>query len=104
MNPIKTALCSFGMSGKVFHAPFISRHKGFRLYGISERSNRGAGAAYPGVKIFSSIDELLNDDQVELVIVNTPNATHFDFAKRALEANKNVVVEKPFTVTVEEAE
>jgi predicted dehydrogenase len=104
MLPIITALSSFGMSGRVFHAPFINKHEGFKLHGILERTNRGAAEAYPGVKIFSSFDELLADAKIELVIVNTPNATHYEFAKKALQADKHVIVEKPFTVTVAEAQ
>jgi predicted dehydrogenase len=47
---------------------------------------------------------MLTDDDIQLVIVNTPNYTHFEFAKKALEAGKHVVVEKPFTVKAEEGE
>jgi predicted dehydrogenase len=104
MTPIITALSSFGMSGKVFHAPFINKHDGFKLYGIVERTNRGASESYPGVKIFSSVDEMLSDAKIELVIVNTPNITHYEFAKKALMADKHVIVEKPFTVTISEAQ
>ncbi len=104
MNSIKTALCSFGMSGTVFHAPFIHLHHGFTLHGVLERNKELSREKYPGVIIYRSLDELLADDEVELVVVNTPNYTHYDFTKKALQANKNVIVEKPFTTTVEEAE
>ena len=102
LKSINTALCSFGMSGWVFHAPFINVHPGFTLYGIWERTKNLAAQKYPGVKTFRSLDELLNDDEVELVVVNTPNATHYDYTKKALLANKHVIVEKPFTVEIEE--
>jgi predicted dehydrogenase len=101
---IKTALCSFGMSGWVFHAPFIHLHKGFELYGVWERSKNLASEKYPNIKTFRSLEELLNDDVIELVIVNTPNYTHFDFAKKALLANKHVVIEKPFALTTQECD
>ncbi len=104
MNVINTALCSFGMSGKVFHAPFIHLHKGFNLYAVWERNTKSAAAVYPGIKSFDSLDEMLLDDSIDLVVVNTPNYTHFEFAKKALLANKHVLVEKSFTVTVSEAE
>ncbi|HEV7622269.1 MAG TPA: Gfo/Idh/MocA family oxidoreductase [Flavisolibacter sp.] len=104
MKPINTVLCSFGMSGWVFHAPFITTQKGFSLYGVLERTKNLAAAKYPGIKTFRSLEEVLNDKEVELVVVNTPNATHYDFAKKALLADKHVVVEKPFTVTVKEGE
>ena len=103
MSPIRTAILSFGMSGRVFHAPFLNLHTGFELYGVWERTKSESLAFYPGIKIFRSLEELLADDSIELVIVNTPTATHFDYTRKALEAGKHVVVEKAFTTTVAEA-
>lgn len=102
--PISTALLSYGMSGEVFHAPLLAAHPGFDLATIVQRSGDKAKAHYPGVRIVRNVDEVMNDAGVELVVVNTPNETHFQFASRALEAGKHVVVEKPFTVTAQEAE
>jgi len=105
MKPvINTVLLSFGMSGRVFHAPFITVHKGFRLTGAWERSNKQIEAYYPDVTSYASLDETLNDDSIDLVVVNTPTCTHYEYARRALQANKHVVVEKAFTTTVAEAE
>ena len=103
MAPIRTAILSFGMSGRVFHAPFLHLHTGFELYGVWERTKSASLAFYPEIKIFRSLEELLADDSIELVIVNTPTATHFDYTRKALEAGKHVVVEKAFTTTVAEA-
>jgi predicted dehydrogenase len=103
MDKIKTALCSFGMSGWVFHAPFITAHPGFEFYGVWERTKNLAQEKYPSVKTFRTLPEMLADDNIELVIVNTPSITHFDFAKQVIEAGKHLVVEKPFTPTVAEA-
>jgi scyllo-inositol 2-dehydrogenase (NADP+) len=97
-NAINTALCSFGMSGWVFHAPFLEVNPGFKFYGVWERSKKLAQEKYPGVKSFNTLESMLADGEIELVIVNTPNYTHFEFAKLALMAGKHVVVEKPFTV------
>ncbi len=104
MAPIKTALCSFGMSGWVFHAPFIDINPGFELYAVWERTKDLAQEKFPGIKTYRTLEEMLADEAIELVVVNTPNFTHFEYTKKALEAGKNVVVEKPFTVTVSEAE
>jgi len=104
MQPIKTALCSFGMSGWVFHAPFIHLHEGFELYAVFERTKNLAAEKYPGIKTFRTLEEMLVDEAIELVIVNTPNYTHYEYAKLALLAGKHVVVEKAFTNTVAEAE
>lgn len=103
MTPIKTAILSFGLSGKAFHAPFIHLHKGFELVGIWERSKSISLEFYPGIKIYRSLEEILNDDSIELVVVNTPTATHFDYTKKVLEAGKHAVVEKAFTTTTAEA-
>lgn len=104
MQPINAALCSFGMSGNVFHAPFLHLHPGFNFYAVWERSKQLAKEKYPSVVTYTSLEDLLADQKVELVIVNTPNATHFEYAKKALEAGKHIIVEKPFTITTMEAE
>lgn len=103
MQKIKTALLSYGMSGKVFHAPFLDIHPGFELLGSWERSKKLIQADYPEVKSYPSLDDLLADD-VDLVIVNTPVGTHYEYAKKVLLAGKHAVVEKAFTTTVAEAE
>jgi scyllo-inositol 2-dehydrogenase (NADP+) len=104
MHAVNTALCSFGMSGSVFHAPFIQLHPGYNLYAVWERSKNLAEAKYPGIKTYRSLEELLNDNAIELVVVNTPSFTHFDYAKKTLLAGKHVIVEKPFTATAAEAD
>jgi scyllo-inositol 2-dehydrogenase (NADP+) len=104
MNKIKTALCSYGMSGKLFHAPFIDLHEGFELYAACERSKKEIKEKYPSVISYSSFEELLTDDNIELLIINTPNYTHFDYAKYALLAGKHIVVEKPFCNTAAECD
>jgi len=103
MPPIKTALLSFGMSGKLFHAPFIQVHPGFQLAGAWERSKQIIQEFYPGVTSYPSLEALLADESVDLVIVNTPTGTHFQYAKQALLAGKNIIVEKAFTTNVAEA-
>ena len=101
---MNTAICSFGMSGWVFHAPFINVNPGFNLYAVWERTKNLAQEKYPGVKTYRTLEDMLADDLVELVVVNTPNYTHYEYTKKALEAGKHVVVEKPFTINVEEGE
>lgn len=101
-NPIRTALCSFGMSGRVFHAPFLAVSPLFNLMAVLERTKNESQKRYPQIKIYRDFEELIRDEDVELVIVNTPNFTHFDLAKKALNAGKHVVVEKPFTITLKE--
>ena len=104
MKPINTALCSFGMSGWVFHAPFLNIHPGFNLYEAWERTKNLAEEKYPGIKTFRTLEDMLADDNIELVIVNTPSVTHYEYAKQAILAGKHLVVEKPFTATAAQAE
>jgi scyllo-inositol 2-dehydrogenase (NADP+) len=101
---IVVGIASFGMSGRVFHAPLLAYHKSFRIKRIVERSKDDALTLYPGIIPSRSFDDLLSDDEIDLVVVDTPDDTHFEFAKKSLEAGKHVVVEKPFTQTVEQAE
>lgn len=102
MTPIKTALLSFGMSGRVFHAPFLHLNPGFELYAIWERDKSLSKELYPYARVYRSFEEILQDEAIELVVVNTPNYTHYEFTRAVLKAGKHAVVEKPFTVTVEE--
>ena len=103
-SPINTALLSYGMSGEIFHAPFLTCHSGFQLKKVVERSKQKINQRYPQIISVKDKSEILNDPAVELAIVNTPNETHYSFVKEVLNAGKHVVVEKPFTVTSAEAE
>lgn len=101
---IKTGICSYGMSGKLFHAPFVANHPGFELTAIVERTKDESREKYPHSKLYRSVEEMLEDESISLVIVNTPIQTHFDYAQNAINSGKHVIVEKPFTVTSHEAE
>lgn len=103
MQKIKTALLSYGMSGKIFHAPFLELHPDFELIGCWERSKKRIQDDFPLVKSYPSFEAVLND-AVDLIIVNTPVDTHFEYAKKALLAGKHILVEKAFTTTVAEAQ
>ncbi|NGM64243.1 Gfo/Idh/MocA family oxidoreductase [Sphingobacterium sp. SGR-19] len=92
---INTGILSFGMSGRVFHAPFIYTNENFNFTAVVERTKKIVKEIYPDVKSYNSVNELLADDNIELVIVNTPNYTHFEFAKESLEAGKHILLEKP---------
>lgn len=105
MKPIyKVGLCAYGMSGKLFHAPFFDAHPGFQLKTIVRRSDQTSIPEYPGVKIVSDISSMLSDEDIDLVVINTPVQLHFEHAEAAILAGKNILVEKPFTVTSDEAD
>lgn len=102
-NQIVTGILSYGMSGRLFHAPFIDTHKHFKLYAVTERHEKKAALRYHDLISHNSVDDLIADPKIELVIVNTPNNTHYEFSKKALLAGKHVLVEKPFAATSAEA-
>ena len=101
---IKAALCSYGMSGTVFHGPLLETHPGFKITKIFERRKRASEGKHPGAVIVDELSSILEDPEVELVVVNTPDQLHFEMASKAIRAGKHVVVEKPFTLHAEEAE
>jgi predicted dehydrogenase len=101
---INTAILSYGMSGEIFHAPLLTAHEGFRLAKILERSKDRARQRYPDVAIVRSLNDILSDDSIELVVVNTPHESHFELALKVLEAGKHAVVEKPFVTSASEGE
>jgi len=104
MRPkINVGLMAYGMSGKVFHAPFVHQNDGFNFVGVVERSKKQATQDYPDVISYDSIEQLITDDNIDLVIINTPNYTHYDYAKKCLLAGKHILVEKPFTAIVDQA-
>ena len=103
MSRVNAALLSYGMSGRVFHAPFIEHHPGFELVGCWERSAKRINERYPSVRSYDTLDELLGDDAIDLVVVNTPTYTHYELTKKVLQSGKHAVVEKAFAGNADEA-
>lgn len=102
-TPIKVGLVGFGISAKVFHAPFITNSPHYQLVSVVERHKQESKEKFPDVQVVRSIEELLQNGAIDLVVITTPNETHFPYAKAALEAGKHVVLEKPVTNTSAEA-
>lgn len=100
---IGVGLVGYGMASRVFHAPVIEAVPSLRLKKIVERRGEESRGRHAGAETVREFDEVLADENVELVVVATPNDSHFDLASRALLAGKHVVVEKPFTNTSAEA-
>src|SRR5580698_9092538 len=100
---IGVAVIGFGLAGQVFHAPFVNAVPGLKLEVIVQRKGDEASKTYPAARILRSVEEALNDAAVQLVVVGTPNETHYGLAKQALLAGKHVVIDKPFAATSAEA-
>src|ERR1700730_6838371 len=100
---INVGLIGFGLAGRSFHAPVISAVPGLKLAAIFQRSGSEAAAAYPDARIARSLDELLAIRDIRLIVVATPNETHAPFARQCLAAGRDVVVDKPFATSHEDA-
>ena len=100
---IDVGLIGFGLAGRYFHAPVIQAVKGMRVAAVLQRTGDTAAQNYPEARVVRTIDDLLAIDSLKLIVVATPNQSHFPLAKRCLEAGRHVVVDKPFTLDVAEA-
>jgi predicted dehydrogenase len=100
---IKVGLVGFGISASVFHAPFLTTLPEYELVRVVERTKNESQKLYPSVKVVRSIDELIADPAIDLIVITTPNETHLPYARQSLEGGKHVVLEKPFANSSEEA-
>lgn len=101
---IEVGLIGFGLAGRAFHAPVICAVPGLRLAAILQRKGDEAAKKYPDVRIVRNMDEFLSIREIRLAVIATPNDTHYDLVRHCLMAGRDVVVDKPFTTTLEEAQ
>lgn len=102
--PLNVVVVGYGFAGRVIHAPLNAAVEGLRLYGFVSGRGEIAGSRWPDARVYPELSAALADPAVDLVVLATPNALHARQAHAALDAGKHVVVDKPFTVTVAEAE
>jgi predicted dehydrogenase len=100
---IEVGLIGYGLAGRAFHAPVIRAVPGLHLVAILQRTGNEAAEKYPDIRIVRSLEELLAIRQIRLMVIATPNDTHYYLARQCLDAGRDVVVDKPFTTTLEEA-
>ncbi|HUY80866.1 MAG TPA: Gfo/Idh/MocA family oxidoreductase [Acidobacteriaceae bacterium] len=100
---LRIGVIGFGMAGKIFHSAVIAETPGLELAAIVQRRGDEAAREYPGVEICRSIDDMLRDASIRLVVVATPSYSHFEHALQCLRGGRNVVIDKPFTLTSDEA-
>lgn len=96
---IRAGLIGFGLGGRVFHAPLLSSVEGLELAAVVERTTNHAAERYPGITTYRTLDDMLADSSLDLIVVTTPNDSHFEYAREAIEAGKHVVVDKPMCVS-----
>ncbi|EXJ72011.1 uncharacterized protein A1O5_04514 [Cladophialophora psammophila CBS 110553] len=115
MEPIRLGLIGYGFSAKCFHLPFINACPDFKVVAFFQRTEaptepKGAEPGshctvdYPDAKHYRTADDFFADKDIDVVIVCSKQDTHAEYAEKALNAGKHVVVEKPFTRTTEEAD
>lgn len=107
MIKLRTAIIGYGLSGKHFQLPLLHHHEAFLVTHIFTRNAASIEEIKkidPSITIPSTVDEIFDSPDIDIVIIATPNEFHIPYTKRALLANKHVVVEKPFTATVQEAD
>ena len=102
-EPIRVGVVGFGLAGKVFHTAVIESTPGLQLTCVVERTSDEAAKQYPSIKVARSVDELLRDVGVQLVVIATPSYSHYELAAQCLREQRHVVVDKPFTLKSEEA-
>ena len=102
-DSIRVGLIGYGYASKTFHAPLIAGTPGMALAAVSSSDATKVHADWPTVPVVSEPKHLFNDPNIDLIVIPTPNDTHFPLAKAALEAGKHVVVDKPFTMTLSQA-
>ena len=100
---INVGLIGFGLAGRAFHAPVIHAVPGLKLAAIVQRSGNEAAQLYPDARIVRSVDEMLAISDIRLVVIATPNDTHYAIARQCLAAGRDVVLDKPLTPTLAEA-
>src|SRR6478752_8098302 len=101
---IDTVVVGYGLAGRSFHCPLIARQSGLALKGIVARKPeiREDAVESWNVRGYASLDEVLDDPEIRLVVVATPHESHADIAVRALEAGKDCVVDKVMALSSEE--
>ena len=104
---IKVGLIGFGAGGQTFHAPFLTTVKGLQLVKIRAAKPEQvalAKAKYPDAAVVATSEEICTDSNIDLVVITTPNTSHYSLAMQALKAGKNVIVDKPFTINTKDAD
>jgi predicted dehydrogenase len=102
-KPIRVGLIGFGFVSKTFHVPLLLETDGYEITAVSSSRPDDVSVVLPNVDVVSDPTELAAHPDIDLVVVASPNETHAPLAEAAMQAGRNVVVDKPFTITVAEA-
>ncbi|BFM13706.1 oxidoreductase [Simiduia litorea] len=100
---IKVGIIGFGYAAKTFHLPLIESCPEFQLVAISSSQSGLTFEQHPALKIFPTALQLIQSNLVNLVVITSPNDSHFTLAEAALASGLHVVIEKPMANTAAEA-
>ncbi|WP_267116646.1 oxidoreductase, partial [Xanthomonas sacchari] len=104
MPDFNLALLGFGYVGRTFHAPLIAHTPGLHLHTVVSRQAEAVNAAWPQARVVADAAQAFADPRIDAVVIATPNQTHAPLALAALAQGKHVLVDKPFTLDVAEAQ
>lgn len=102
-EPIRVGVVGFGLAGRIFHTAVIQATPGLELAAVVQRSGDDARTEYPQAHVARSVEEMLSDPGIRLVVIATPSYSHFELAQQCLREQRHVVVDKPFTLKSDEA-
>lgn len=104
MKKLQVGLIGYGFSGESIHGPLLRASEEFELTTILSSNPQKVKSKFPIAKVVSDIEQLVADDNLDLIVITSPNLTHYPFAKKALMSGKHVIVEKPFVIHSKDAE
>lgn len=104
MKKIGVGIVGFGFSSTTFHIPLLQTIEEYDIRAVLSSKEEIVKETLPNVNVVSTIDELVKRADIDLVVITSPNTTHFPYVKEAILNGKHVVVEKPFVVSIEEGE
>ena len=104
MRIINVGLISFGKSASIFHTPILQSLPFYKIVSVMSSDPDKVHKILPDAKVYGSVDELVNNKEIDLIVVTSPNHLHYEHAKKALLAKKHVIVEKPFVTVVSQGE
>ncbi|ONF95454.1 oxidoreductase [Sphingomonas jeddahensis] len=102
-DPVRVGLIGYGYAGRVFHAPLIAASDGIELIAVASSRPEAVRESFAGVAVEPTPAGLIARDDIDLIVIASPNDSHAPLARAALQAGKHVVVDKPFALSLDEA-
>src|SRR6478672_7670464 len=102
-DEIRVGLIGFGFVSKTFHIPLLQSTPGYRITAVASSRPADVTSVLPDVDVVSDANALAGHPDLDLLVIASPNDTHAPLAEAVMRAGRNVVVDKPFTITLEQA-